>query len=58
MQDKQFYNPDELAALLGINVATVYRWIKSGKLKAHRIGRKFHVKKEDFDCTLKRSTTK
>ncbi len=32
------YTPEEVADLLSVNIATVYRYIKSGKLKATRLG--------------------
>lgn len=32
------YGPEEAAALLGKGVATIWRWIRSGKILAVRIG--------------------
>lgn len=53
MQD--FYRAEELAEKLGVNIMTIYRYIKAGKLKAYKIGKEFRVKKEDFDDFLKKS---
>lgn len=38
IEKKPFYNPQEVADLLGVKVLTVYRWIKAGKLEAVKIG--------------------
>jgi histidinol-phosphate aminotransferase len=46
--DKQYYTTEEISRILQVNIMTVYRWIKGGKLKSHQIGRQFRIKKEDF----------
>lgn len=55
---KEFYKAMELAELLDLNVMTIYRWIKSGKLKAYRIGKSYHIPKEEFNKTLQRARAK
>ncbi len=37
-EERMFYRPQELADICGVNVLTVYRWIKEGKLKAIKLG--------------------
>ena len=59
MQDqKEFYTAQELADKLSVNVMTIYRYIKSKKLKAYKIGKEFRIDKVDFDSFLKKVSTK
>jgi excisionase family DNA binding protein len=46
----RFYSIDEVADLLGVSPRTVRRWIKAGKLRAHRFGhiRIAHDDLQDF----------
>ncbi|HIP74955.1 MAG TPA: helix-turn-helix domain-containing protein, partial [Thermococcus paralvinellae] len=39
----KLYRTGEVARRLGISKMTVLRWIKSGKLKAYRIGKEYRV---------------
>ena len=55
--DTPFYKADELAELLQVNIMTIYRYIKSGKLRAHKIGKEFRIDKQSFDDFLKRTET-
>ena len=55
--DKDFYLADELAAKLRVNVMTIYRYIKAGKLKAHKIGKEFRIPKGEFNRFLKQTET-
>ena len=50
--DKEFYKAEELAELLQVNIMTIYRYIKAGKLKAYKIGKEFRIDKEDFSSFL------
>lgn len=52
MEVKEFYKADELAKKLDVNIMTVYRYIKAGKLNAYKIGKEFRIKKEAFDAFL------
>ncbi len=36
----EFYTVEEVAAKLKVTTATVYRWVKSGELKAQKISPK------------------
>lgn len=55
MSDKQkeFYKAEELADILQVNIMTIYRYIKSGKLQAYKIGKEFRIDKKTFDEFLK-----
>lgn len=56
--NKEFYKTEELASLLQVNVMTIYRYIKAGKLKAYKIGREFRINKNDFNNFLDKVKTK
>lgn len=58
MKEKPFYKAEELAELLEVNIMTIYRYIKAGRLKALKIGRDFRIDKKEFDRFLKSVRTK
>jgi putative molybdopterin biosynthesis protein len=58
MKQNTFYTAEELAKLLKLNIMTIYRNIKAGKLKAYKIGRGFRIEKADFEKFLHRAKTK
>ena len=58
MKDKPFYKAEELAGLLEVNIMTIYRYIKAGRLKAYKLGREFRIEKKEFDTFLKKVSTK
>ncbi len=58
MKEREFYKADDLAKLLEVNIMTIYRYIKAGRLKAHKIGRDFRIDKNEFQMFLKNSATK
>jgi len=53
MDNKEFYTAQELADKLRVNVMTIYRYIKAGKLNAHKIGKEFRIDKNEFEQFLK-----
>lgn len=57
-QDKEFFRAQELAEKLSVNVMTIYRYIKAGKLKAYKFGKEFRIGKQEFDKLLKSASTK
>jgi excisionase family DNA binding protein len=58
MKDKPFYKAEELAELLEVNIMTIYRYIKAGRLKAYKLGREFRIEKDEFNTFLKKVSTK
>lgn len=58
MDKKEFYTADELAKKLRVNIMTIYRYIKAGKLEAHKIGKEFRIGKKEFDTFLNKAKTK
>lgn len=49
MKTKEFYTTKELAEILGISRVAVFKKIKSGNIKAQKVGRNFVVFKKDID---------
>ena len=58
MQEKEFYTAQEIADILKVNIMTIYRYVKAGKIKAYKIGKEFRIEKKEFDRFLDRVKTK
>ena len=58
MNKKDFYTAQELADKLRVNIMTVYRYLKAGKLKAYKIGKEFRIDKKEFNNFLNKAKTK
>ena len=43
---EKFYDCKQVAERYGVKITTVWDWIKTGKLKAVRIGRFYRIKEE------------
>ncbi len=56
--DREFYKAEYLANLLQVNIMTIYRYIKAGKLKAYKFGKEFRIDKNEFEDFVKRSELK
>ncbi len=56
--NKEFYIAQELADKLRVNIMTIYRYIKAGKLKAYKIGKEFRIEKKEFQRFLDKTKTK
>ncbi len=56
-EDKEFYRAEELAEKLDVNIMTIYRYIKAGKLKAYKFGKEFRIEKNEFKSFLKKHST-
>jgi excisionase family DNA binding protein len=48
----RFLTPAEVAEQLRVSSMTVYRLIKSGELRAARIGKSYRISEEDVDAYL------
>jgi excisionase family DNA binding protein len=42
-----------MARDLGVDRRTIYRWIESGELVAHKFGRQWRISKTDLETFLK-----
>lgn len=58
MQQKEFYTAQELADRLQVNIMTIYRYIKAGRLKAYKIGKEYRIDKNEFNKFLDNVKTK
>src|SRR6478609_6450312 len=52
MIDETFLTTEEVLAYLQVNLRTVYRLIKAGKIPAVRVGRQWRFRKNDIDAWL------
>jgi len=52
---EKYYTIDEVAEMLKVVYMTVYRWIRNGKLKAFRVGKKYMIKKSDIEALIEKS---
>src|SRR6059036_3809446 len=52
MIDETFLTTEEVLEYLQVNLRTVYRLIKSGKIPAVRVGRQWRFRKRDIDAWL------
>lgn len=57
-QEKEFYRAEDLAEKLDVNIMTIYRYIKAGRLKAYKIGKEFRIDKGEFETFLNTVSTK
>jgi excisionase family DNA binding protein len=55
--NREFYIAQELADKLRVNIMTIYRYIKAGKLKAYKFGKEFRIEKAEFEKFLNRAKT-
>jgi len=47
MKDSKFYKIEDVCELLQVSKITIYRWIKSGKITAYKVGKSYLFKVED-----------
>ena len=56
--NEEFYTAEELAQKLRVNIMTIYRYIKAGRLNAYKLGKEFRIDKKEFESFLNKSKTK
>jgi excisionase family DNA binding protein len=56
--DETFLTTEEVLAYLQVNLRTVYRLIKAGKIPAVRVGRQWRFRKRDIDAWLDSQRTR
>ena len=52
MKEEAFLTTEEVLEYLQVNLRTVYRLIKAGKIQAVRVGRQWRFRKADIDAWL------
>ena len=50
--DTEFYTAQEVADKLRVNVMTIYRYIKAGKITAYKFGKEYRIDKMEFEDFL------
>lgn len=58
MNGKEFYTAEELAGKLRVNIMTIYRYIKAGRLVAHKIGKEYRITRTEFERFMAKTKTK
>jgi len=56
-KEKEFYKAEDLAEKLDVNIMTIYRYIKAGRLKAYKIGKEYRIDKNEFESFLEKVKT-
>lgn len=54
---KEFYTVDELSELLQVHWQTILNYIRSGELKAVKLGKGYRISKKEFDIFINNRTT-
>lgn len=54
--ENKLYTSTELTKILSLSQRTIYNYIKSGKLKAYKIGRVWRIKQSDYNSFLIQKT--
>lgn len=56
--EKEFYTAEDLSKVLEVNIMTIYRYIKAGKLRAYKIGKEYRIDHKEFRRFLDTVKTK
>ncbi len=51
---KRLLNPDEASKVMHLNVQTIIRWCREGKLAASKIGRRWLIPQDSIDAYVRR----
>ncbi len=54
---KQVYSVEDFAKELGLSSITIRRYIKNGKIRANKLGKKYHIPKSELDKLLETEVT-
>ena len=49
---KDVYSPDEFAEVLGVPPTTVRRWLREGRIRGRKIGRRWFVPHSELEITI------
>ncbi len=58
MSTDRLLNIHEVARYLGVSIRTVYRLVRSGELRAFKVGAVWRFSKQDLDAMLGRLASK
>ncbi|OGY31053.1 MAG: hypothetical protein A3C02_04480 [Candidatus Andersenbacteria bacterium RIFCSPHIGHO2_02_FULL_45_11] len=48
MKTQEFYLVEEIAEKLRLSKMTIYRYMKAGRLHAHKVGKEYRIASADF----------
>ncbi len=48
MKTEEFYLVKEIAKKLRLSKMTIYRYLKAGRMHAHKVGKEYRIGREDF----------
>ena len=54
----KFIKPKDIAKLLKLNIVTIYEYIRDGRLRAVKFGRKYRVEEKDLEAFIKSNMVK
>jgi len=57
MWDKMFYTPEDIAEMLELDVGTIRRYIRQGKLPAIKLEGAYRIRREDFERFIEERKT-
>jgi excisionase family DNA binding protein len=57
MKSTQFYTCEEVAEMLRLNIMTIYRYIKAGRLQAHKFGKDYRITSDELKQFLESTKT-
>lgn len=58
MAEKPLLTTEDVAGLLQLDIETVRRYIREGKLRAIKIGGQYRIRREDFEEFLEERKTR
>ena len=58
MSEGDFYTAQDIADKLQVNVMTIYRYIRAGKLKAYKFGKEYRINDAEFSAFLEAASIK
>lgn len=53
---EEYFSPQEVAQKLKLNVRTVYKWIREGRLKAVKVGDLWRIAESEIKRLLEENT--
>ncbi len=51
-KNKEYFSTAEVASLLGVSRIAIFKKIKSGQIKAEKIGRNYIIPREEYEAIL------
>ena len=57
-KDDKIMNVEQLAKFFGVSNQTIWRWCKSGKLPAFKIGSQWKIRQSDINKIISQKLTK